>query len=441
MAEIIDNLKVGIFIKALLKEHRMTQDDLANELHITKAAVSQNLNGKNSFDIENLVRIAKLFKISLDDLIAARKPIDQPDIDSEYIRMMKRGFEDFKQHQPKTLNIGIPDVYGKLFMEYLIENARHDWIEYIADQGIIYADLNHQSYSMVSQKLVIYLLKNKLKHSEKIIESFAHKFGQFRFDKTHDREEFMVLLSQNQSYELFEKLLVGNIKFMTTKSILYFNVKWTDLNPIYNRKILIEDVIRHKLFDLWKIIVNLILKHQSFAFNEKYFLMLSEAEFIEGLNYFIQTIPAANRLETYGSVPVSKAMGCLIKSQQGTILLNAIKKQFVYDMNDLFSFITQYQAMNLAEELVVNYPQLIKPKKIAILLSKALQFEFMEKHASIFTTDVLSYTLDHLTLSDANRDVLNGLIKIGASFNSIYTNANSAEKMNRILTKIKKGKN
>jgi hypothetical protein len=227
---------------------------------------------------------------------------------------------------------------------------------------------------------------------------------------------------------------------MTTKSILYFNVKWTDLNPIYNRKILIEDVIRHKLFDLWKIIVNLILKHQSFAFNEKYFLMLSEAEFIEGLNYFIQTIPAANRLETYGSVPVSKAMGCLIKSQQGTILLNAIKKQFVYDMNDLFSFITQYQAMNLAEELVVNYPQLIKPKKIAILLSKALQFEFMEKHASIFTTDVLSYTLDHLTLSDANRDVLNGLIKIGASFNSIYTNANSAEKMNRILTKIKKGK-
>jgi hypothetical protein len=65
----------------------------------------------------------------------------------------------------------------------------------------------------------------------------------------------------------------------------------------------------------------------------------------------------------------------------------------------------------------------------------------MEKHASIFTTDVLSYTLDHLTLSDANRDVLNGLIKIGASFNSIYTNANSAEKMNRILTKIKKGKN
>jgi transcriptional regulator with XRE-family HTH domain len=305
MAEIIDNLKVGVFIKELLKEHRMTQDDLANELHITKAAVSQNLNGKNSFDIENLVRIAKLFKISLDDLIAARKPIDQPDIDSEYIRMMKRGFEDFKQHQPKALNIGIPDVYGKLFMEYLIENARHEWIEYIVDQGIIYADLNHQSYSVLSQKLVIYLLKNKLKYSEKIVESFAHKFGQFMFDRTHDREEFMVLLSQNQSHELFEKLLVGNIKFMTTKSLLFFNFKWTDLNPIYSRKVLIEDVIRYRLFDLWKIIVNLIIKHQAFAYNEKYFLMLSEAKFLEGLNYFIQTIPAANRLETYGSVTVS----------------------------------------------------------------------------------------------------------------------------------------
>ncbi len=441
MAEIIDNLKVGVFIKDLLKEYRMTQDDLANELHITKAAVSQNLNGKNSFDIENLVRIAKLFKISLDDLIAARKPIDQPDIDSEYIRMMKRGFEDFKQHQPKTLNIGIPDVYGKLFMEYLIENARHEWIEYIVDQGIIYADLNHQSYSVLSQKLVIYLLKNKLKYSEKIVESFAYKFGQFRFDRTHDREEFMILLSQNQSHELFEKLLVGNIKFMTTKSILFFNFKWTDLNPIYSRKVLIEDVIRYRLFDLWKIIVNLIIKHQAFAYNEKYFLMLSEAKFLEGLNYFIQTIPSANRLETYGSVPVSKAMEFLIQSQQETILFNAIKKHFVYDINDLFIPILQYDSMNFAEELVVNYPQLLKPKKIAILLSKALQFEFMEKHASIFTTDVLSYTLDHLTLSDASRDVLHGLIKIGASFNSIYMNANSAEKMNRILTKTKKGKN
>ena len=204
---------------------------------------------------------------------------------------------------------------------------------------------------------------------------------------------------------------------------------------------LIEDVIRYRLFDLWKIIVNLIIKHQAFAYNEKYFLMLSEAKFLEGLNYFIQTIPAANRLETYGSVPVSKAMEFLIQSQQETILFNAIKKHFVYDINDLFIPILQYESMNFAEELVVNYPQLLKPKKIAILLSKALQFEFMEKHASIFTTDVLSYTLDHLTLSDASRDVLHGLIKIGASFNSIYMNANSAEKMNRILTKTKKGKN
>lgn len=441
MAEIIDNVKVGLFIKDLLKENRMTQDDLANELHITKAAVSQNLNGKNSFDIENLMKIAKLFKMSLDDLIATRRPIDQPDIDSEYIRMMKRGFEDFKKHPPQNLNIGIPDVYGKLFIEYLMENSLHEWIQYIVENKIIYADLNQQQYSPISQKLILYLIKNKLRSPEIIIDSLANKFGQFSFDKLHDREEFILLVSQNQAYNVFEKILLQKIQFKYSKFILFINFKITDLNPVYDRKILMDDIIRLKLFDLWKLTVDLVLKKQSFASNEKFFLMLSNANFLEGLHYFIQMIPTPNRLETFASSSVSKAMEYLLKTEQVHLIMLAIKKQFIYDINDIVILAIKFNTMNLVEEIIQTYPQSLKVRKIAMTLSTNLQFELLEKYPLLFTSEVLSYTLDHLSLKDANREVLNGLIKIGAIFNSKFTNENTAEKMNRILPKSKKGKN
>jgi transcriptional regulator with XRE-family HTH domain len=441
MAEIIDNIKVGLFIKELLKENRMTQDDLANELHITKAAVSQNLNGRNSFDIENLMKIAKLFKISLDDLIATRRPIDQPDIDSEYIRMMKRGFEDFKQHPPQNLNIGKPDVYGKLFIEYLMENSHNEWIQYIIENKIAYADMNLQLYSPLTQKIVLYLLKNKLQSPEIIIEAFANKFGQFNFDNLHDREEFMLLISQNQEYKLFEKLIVHKIQFTSTKFILFLNFKINESNPIYNRKILIEDIIRLKLFDLWKLIVDLILKHQSFIANERFFLMLTKANFLEGLIYFIQNIPIANRLETFGSDSVSKAMEYLMKSKQVPIIMQSIKKQFVYDLNELAILAIKHNVLELVEQIIQTYPTELKARKIALTLSTTLNFEFIEKYPLIFSSDVLSYTLDHLSLLEAQPNVLNGLVKIGATFNSKYMNQDTAEKINRLLIKTKKGKN
>jgi len=441
MAEIIDNVKVGLFIKELLKENRMTQDDLANALHITKAAVSQNLNGRNSFDIENLMKIAKLFKLSLDDLIATRRPIDQPDIDSEYIRMMKRGFEDFKQHPPQNLNIGNPDVYGKLFIEYLMENSLNVWIEYIIENKITYADNNLQIYSSISQKLVIYLLKHKLQSPELIIEAFANKFGQFRFDNLHDREEFMMLLSQNQAYKLFETLIVKKVQFKSTKFVLFLNFKLNESNPIYSRKILIEDIIRLKLFDLWKIMMDLVIKQQSFSSNERFFQMLSAANFLEGLKYFIQIIPAATRIETFGSLSVSKAMEYLMKSQQINVIMEAIKKQFVYDINELIILAINHKILNLLDEIIKTHPNELKAKKIALSLATSLNFEFMEKHPQIFTPDVLSYTLDHLSVLDSKREVLDGLVKIGATFSNKYMNQDTAEKMNRLLMKSKKGKN
>jgi hypothetical protein len=121
--------------------------------------------------------------------------------------------------------------------------------------------------------------------------------------------------------------------------------------------------------------------------------------------------------------------------------MQSIKKQLVYDLNELSTLAIKHNVLELVEQIIQTYPRELKARKIAMILSTTLNFEFIEKYPLIFSSDVLSYTLDHLSLLEAQPNVLNGLVKIGATFNSKYMNQDTAEKMNRLLIKTKKGKN
>ena len=60
---------LGQRIKELRKQSGMTQDDLADLLHVTRAAVSSWETGKRTPDIYMLRDIAVAFCVSTDDLI------------------------------------------------------------------------------------------------------------------------------------------------------------------------------------------------------------------------------------------------------------------------------------------------------------------------------------------------------------------------------------
>ena len=56
-------------IRALRLQHGMTQDDLAEKLHVTRQAVSNYERGKTYPDTEQLTQIADVFHIPIEDLI------------------------------------------------------------------------------------------------------------------------------------------------------------------------------------------------------------------------------------------------------------------------------------------------------------------------------------------------------------------------------------
>ncbi len=61
-------------IKELRKKHGLSQQELADALHVHQTAVSQWENGKTAPDLDNLQQMAKLFGVSTDYILGQSKP-------------------------------------------------------------------------------------------------------------------------------------------------------------------------------------------------------------------------------------------------------------------------------------------------------------------------------------------------------------------------------
>ena len=70
----------GKQIKQIRADRKMTQEQMANELHVSRQAVSNWENNKNLPDLELIIQIAQVFHLSLDELILV----------GEYMNNMKK---------------------------------------------------------------------------------------------------------------------------------------------------------------------------------------------------------------------------------------------------------------------------------------------------------------------------------------------------------------
>ncbi len=63
-------LQTGLKLQKLRKERGLSQEELANQLNVSRQAVSKWERGEAYPDTDNLILLAKLYKISLDQLVA-----------------------------------------------------------------------------------------------------------------------------------------------------------------------------------------------------------------------------------------------------------------------------------------------------------------------------------------------------------------------------------
>jgi transcriptional regulator with XRE-family HTH domain len=69
----LDSRKTGAYISQLRRDQDWTQLDLANRVHVTPQAVSRWETGESFPDINTLASLAKVFQVSVDDLLQGEK--------------------------------------------------------------------------------------------------------------------------------------------------------------------------------------------------------------------------------------------------------------------------------------------------------------------------------------------------------------------------------
>ena len=64
------NIKIANKLQKLRKDKGLTQEQLASELGVTRQAVSKWERAESSPDTDNLIRLSKLYEVSLDELLS-----------------------------------------------------------------------------------------------------------------------------------------------------------------------------------------------------------------------------------------------------------------------------------------------------------------------------------------------------------------------------------
>lgn len=82
---------IGKNISKIRKEHEMTQDQVAEKLHVTRQAVSNWENGKTQPDVETLGQLAECFEVPVETLIYGKSEAQGNKIVIE--RTVKKGID------------------------------------------------------------------------------------------------------------------------------------------------------------------------------------------------------------------------------------------------------------------------------------------------------------------------------------------------------------
>jgi transcriptional regulator with XRE-family HTH domain len=68
----LSSVKVGNRIRTLREEKKLTQEELAGKVFVTRQAISSWEKGQSFPDIDNVVSLCETFQVSLEDLLCLK---------------------------------------------------------------------------------------------------------------------------------------------------------------------------------------------------------------------------------------------------------------------------------------------------------------------------------------------------------------------------------
>ncbi|MFW5864685.1 MAG: helix-turn-helix domain-containing protein [Candidatus Izemoplasmataceae bacterium] len=428
MPDVINNVKVGLLIKKLLKERNMTQEQLAGLLNISKSAVSQNLNGKSSFDMQNLVKISEIFNVSLDELLS-QKSSGEHDVISEYERVTKKGLDELKKVSPKDLNIKEPDLYGKVLIEYIMEYGKVDMFKYLYESGIdLFHDYHHQAKA-ITLKLVHFMLEKNIDGVEKYIYRYTIDNGAFIIYDELERKAIVTLLNQSKKQPLVETLMkaivtkqtkVLNLIPYNQKYKVLTNEQWIDLIASYQATEMLKTYFKvYDVFNDYPIMMEAFVKHH---FKEGIMMTLDAMPKKTYTRYQLKIIQAQQVALDLSKLNDLELFKKVIKKGLFTDINYLLKTLIINDLPTLYDYVFSLSTLNIDYQYTM-----------LSAITKG-NLDLLKQYSHKLNQDQLNYLLSQASAYDLN--ILIYLLKEKAQFVTKYHNNETYTKVNQIINHL-----
>ncbi len=425
MPDVIDNIKVGEYIKRLLKKEHMTQDDLANALSISKSAVSQNLRGKSSFDIQNLMNIAKLFEITLDDLLNL-KTQETAEVISEYERVVNQGLSAIDKVSSSDLNIAEPDLYGKVLVDYIIDQRKLDMMLYVDQAGVLLVPDYHHRASEVYLRIIRFYLEENHKDVLKHISKYTEIHGSFHIEDETTRMIIWGLLDKEVNQDIVYELM--KVKNPVSKKVLSFlNTKKENI-PL-TRTDYIEVISKYQLKQILKSYLITQNRDDDFVTTTKNFI---EHQFYEGImmyvhHFYQKPISWVKKV----SLNAQGAMLAVLETNEYDLVTEFARLGLFTDMTQVVKKAIVDKQEKIISHLIANYHNQLVFKKIAETCVEVSNTSLLEDISQYLNQDDVNYLLSWTKLDDL--DTMIYLLNKGAKVDQKYYNLDTFKKVNKLI--------
>lgn len=428
MPYLIDPFKVGAKIKGLLKENNMTQEKLANKLFISKSAVSQNLNGRSSFDIQNLIKISQIFNISLDELLElSSTKLDELSI---YEKLIDKDLEWFMETNVKELVINKPDVYGKVLVEYIINNNKLDLFSYLDNSALSFVeDVNHRNKEIYLM-IIKYMLQNNL-NPIKYIKKYVAVNYSFSIEDEVLEEAIWLLINKSNNLDLLNELLNGEVK--VDSKVLFINTK--KKQPLINLKAALAIQTKYKLDNVLSFLIEK-LKEKNYY---NYYQIIEDmiiVKYYDGVITFNNKLFQDKDISSFMKVFLgfSKAIELAIQTKDIGLIKSFINNDLYTNINKVVELLVENELFELVESIISDDTFDLNFKLIGNKIIEKNKNDLLSLIVEKSDQNTLNYLLSRVD-SD-NLEAIKMLVAKDAKYNVDNYNSKTFDKINNIIKSL-----
>ncbi|MGD9761899.1 MAG: helix-turn-helix transcriptional regulator [Candidatus Izemoplasmatales bacterium] len=431
MPEIVDNIKVGQFIKDQLKEQKISQDALAQKLNITRNAVSANLNGKSSFSRKNLEVISEMLNMKVEDILSCQKS-EFEEYACEFQKLARRGLSEFKRNFAKDVVISEPDIFGKVLVDYLIDEDIEEIFIYLHDSEVEFVKNHFHRAKDIYLKVIAYVLKKNLPGAIRYIKAFSDLNSCFDISLYNNSTEIWNMINTEANRYLIQEMM--ELKITQEYKVLGFKTK--KIVKAITKNLWLEIIAKYKPLHVLNVYLEYYANPEDFYSFTKVMIKGDYAKAIEAfVKKFFTEEQSNNKRSGYN---FQKAINLIIENDNFALfkkfvsakiyenLTEIIVKNIQNNQKNYFDYALGIQKANLDIDYV----------KIGLIAVKFSSLEILDSVIMYLEQKELNLLLSEVINDDTL--VMKYLVDHGAKFDFDYYNSHTMKNVNLLIELLNK---